>query len=62
MLTHEQETDYTLPRGESCWITLGGLSIYITHNAGVSGQCIEVYKKGAEMDSPLETIPLEHLQ
>jgi hypothetical protein len=61
MLTHEQETDYKLPDGESCWITVGELSIYISNGAGVSGQIIEVYPLGKEAEDPLQAIQLESL-
>lgn len=59
MLTHDQENDYKLPKGESCWITVGKFSVYITNHAGVSGQGIQVYRKGKEMENPVETIQLE---
>jgi len=62
MLIHEQENDYKLPKGESCWITVGKLSIRITNNAGVSGQCVEVYRLGKEDGEPLDAIQLEELQ
>lgn len=62
MLTHEDENDYVLPEGQSCWITVGNTSVYITNKAGVSGQCIEVYRRHQEAENPLETLQLEPLQ
>lgn len=62
MLEHKQESDYVLPEGESCWITVGNTSVYITNKAGISGQQIELYELEHEDEDPLTTIPLEPFQ
>jgi len=60
MLTQEEKdgTDYILPKGESCWITVGNKVVYITNDAGISGQKVEVYPLGKEDGKPLDEIEL----
>ena len=49
--------DFTL-RGESCWITVGGFSVYlIKHHGGMVR--VEAYNRGCESDDPIfaEVLP-----
>lgn len=41
-------SDYTLPEGESCWVSVGNASVYIQH--GSEGVGVSLYPKGRESD------------
>lgn len=62
MLEHGQENDYVLPKHESCWITVGNRSVYITNNAGLSGQKVAVFELNKEDGEPLMVYHLDNDQ
>jgi len=44
--------DYVLPLGESCWITVGSKTLFISYGCDT----VELYTEGDEMADPEDTL------